>query len=350
MNKIIKHVCNGLKIRTQNLLDLPIKPKYVDFEITEYCNSKCKHCNIWSRKKKGDDMTLAQIEKAFNDPFMRDMEYIVLTGGEPTMRKDLLDIYLTLHKCCPKATLQLSTNGILPKRVLEITRAVLEKGIRFDVGISLDGYGKDHDDMRGIPGNFKSVDYLVDEFKKLKKQYKNFDFCLGMTVSDLTVDKYDSLKKYANEKKVFLEHAWYQQSPYYGNENQEIKLSKIKIKKIVEKMPETPRKELWLKDIQGKPIKFECYALRTFFVLKNNGDVVPCLTYSDVVAGNITKQSFRKIFTSQRAKELKKNVVKKCPGCLNTWGYSWSAASHMTPFMSYYLRHPKVLFQEMKKK
>src|SRR5437868_857858 len=75
--------------------------------ITTYrCDSRCSMCHIWKNPTHPDyeiDLeTLAKLPTGF--------DYINITGGEPTIRKDLPDICRLLN---PKTkTLEISTNGL----------------------------------------------------------------------------------------------------------------------------------------------------------------------------------------------------------------------------------------------
>lgn len=350
MNKILRSIKYSLKINGRDLFNKPIKPRMVEFDLTKICNSRCQYCDIWKCTKIGTELTLEQIEKTFSDPMLSDVEIIIVTGGEPTTRPDLLQVYETLHKCLPNATLQLSTNAILKDRVIDIVKQVLAKGIKFEVGISLDGVGKDHDEVRRVPGNFDNVNYVINELALLKKQYPDLlSVCLGMTVSDLTVDKHQSIETYAKLKGLHLEYAWVEQTPFYANANTKIDVTKNRILEIVDKLPEGPRKEMWKKDIRGKSIRFKCYSLKTFFVLRYDGGIAPCLHYYDDVIGNVKDQTFTEIWTGEKANALRNGLIKNCKGCLNTWAFAESNMAEFWPYAKYYLTHPKTLLKELKK-
>lgn len=84
---------------------------------------------------------------------------IVLTGGEPLMRTDL--------EKCGRAIYDMEfpwgmvSNGrLLTRRRLD---ALLEAGIH-TATISLDGFEKDHEWMRGVPGSFKTASDAVKMF------------------------------------------------------------------------------------------------------------------------------------------------------------------------------------------
>lgn len=295
-------------------------------------------------------MTTEEIKKAFDDSILKDVEYIVVTGGEPTLRSDLKEVYDILHKACPKATLQLSTNGLLPFRVIDAAQHCLKEGMKFDVGISLDGIGKAHDEIRGRKGNFQEVEAVIYQLKLLQEDYPDqMNICLGMTISSLTTPKnYEMIKTFAKVSGLPLEYAWVEQTPYYDNDNKELGISKEGTELIVKDLPDSKRKEDWLRDINGKSIRFDCFALRTFFVLKYNGEIAPCLHYYNKTIGNVKEQSISQILSSDRCKNIKKYCVKRCDGCLNTWAYAESHMAKLTPYMRYYLTHPRALKRDMK--
>lgn len=350
MKNLFKPILYSAKVRTRDILGLPIKPRMIEFDLTKICNSRCQYCDIWKCNKVGKELSVGEIKHIFSDPILSEVQIVIVTGGEPTTRTDLIDVYKTIHDCIPNATLQLSTNAILKDRVIEVVTECLKYGIVFEVGISIDGVGKDHDEVRRVPGNFESVNYVVDKLNKLKEIYPNMlSVNLGMTVSDLTVDKHVDIECYALKKNLHLEYAWIEQTPFYDNKDKEINVTKNNIALLVNNLPEGPRKEFWLRDVKGKSIRFKCYALKTFFVLRFDGGVAPCLKYYDNIIGNVRQQSIGDILTSYQAKFVKRNVIKPCPGCLNTWAFAESNMAHLNNYIKYYITHPKVFIKELKK-
>ena len=97
----------------------------------------------------------------------QNVEVVNVTGGEPTLRKDLLEVIQaivepleTLH------TLSLQTHGLNPllvkRRIGPIVEWIRDLGrsgrnLHLDINISLDGPDGIHDEVRGMSGAFKSV-------------------------------------------------------------------------------------------------------------------------------------------------------------------------------------------------
>ena len=52
----------------------------------------------------------------------------------------------------------------------ECVKKLDDAGLEVIVGISLEGVGKQHDDVRGVIGNFKKVDRLVDYLVKYRDE------------------------------------------------------------------------------------------------------------------------------------------------------------------------------------
>lgn len=178
-------------------LDNPLKPRWLWFGITDRCNSQCTYCNIWRTEPTKDVLTPKEIEKTLSDPLFRDVEYILNSGGEPTLRHDLEEIILIEHTVLPKARIQLSTNGLLPERVIDVVKFAVKHDINIDVGTSLDAIGEKYDSIRGVKGNFKKVDWLLHELVALRKNYGDkTSVNFGFTLIDRTLPSLEEVRAY----------------------------------------------------------------------------------------------------------------------------------------------------------
>src|SRR4030065_2807521 len=137
-----------------------LKPQWLWFGVTDKCNSRCSHCSIWNQKPTAKPLSTQEIEKTCSDPLLKEGRYVKNSGGEPVVRNDIKEIILIEHKTLPKARLQLSTNGLLPERAIDVVEMAMEDGIKLDVGISLDGMGDRDDNIRGVAGNFQKIHRL----------------------------------------------------------------------------------------------------------------------------------------------------------------------------------------------
>jgi len=309
------------------------KLKRLWIETTDLCNSRCKMCSIWKTKVSKRNLDY----NVLGNPLFKHVDYLLNSGGEPSLC-DLKSILLLEHNLLPKATLQVSTNGLLPDRVLDAVESVLESGAIVDVGISLDGIGEEHDQIRGVPGNFEKVNYLVHSLEDFKERNSS---CLRVTVGSIltpeTARRTDKLLDYAKTNKVAFIWHWPNKSAFYNNDDLNLNPSKdidILTQAICKAFPDDIYRECWLNSLHGIAPVFDCYALRSFAVLKCNGDIAPCLSLWDKSIGNIMKDDPSKVWNSKEY-DCMRERVHDCGmhGCLNSWGFAWSLKDAYFPLL-----------------
>ena len=66
------------------------RPILTVFDVTKLCNERCPMCNIW--KEKSVDMTLEEIRAKARELHKFGVGYVFLQGGEPLIRRDIIDI------------------------------------------------------------------------------------------------------------------------------------------------------------------------------------------------------------------------------------------------------------------
>lgn len=341
----VKSTISGFKNLILRSTTELLKPTQIVYMITDRCNSRCVHCNIWRKEPAKNPLTPKEVEEVFSEDLFKDVKYVLCTGGEPTIRNDLEDIILSIHKALPKATIQLSTNGLLPDRVIEVVKTAIKHDISFDVGVSLDGIGEEHDKIREVKGNFEKADRLIHELVKLRKSHKDkLHIAAGIVLSDLTLHSLEEVRKYAKGLNINLTEAWYNEALFYDNIGANVFSNQLI--EAVESQPTSPLQEIWLKALKGKSIKFPCFAMFTFCVLKCSGDIVPCLNLWDIKAGNVRESSPTAIWHSADAKRARR-VVKNCQGCLNEWGVGWSLSTSFYPILLFYLKHPRMIMEKL---
>ena len=112
--------------------------------LTYRCDSRCSMCHIWQHptlpKSEVSVETLSKLPSGF--------DYLNLTGGEPTLRRDLMEVVDVLY---PKAmTTEISTNGLHAKRLVPIVKKYPDIKIR----ISVEGFEATNDSIRGEEDGF----------------------------------------------------------------------------------------------------------------------------------------------------------------------------------------------------
>lgn len=187
-------------------------PVCLTFSVTNLCQSKCRTCLIWQRYRihRSDwrhELRLDEIERIFAS-VRQPIYFLNLSGGEPTIRKDLPEIIRASLTTLRPRIVHLPTNAIAPARVEQSVRRSLEYmdelGWRhpFTVKPSLDGVGKDHDEIRGVPGNFERVLETVRRLKALREEYPNLHVELGTVISKFNLDKVDEITAFVQQLDV----------------------------------------------------------------------------------------------------------------------------------------------------
>lgn len=115
-------------------------------------NMVVHNCNIWEIKPK-DELRIEEIREfaAKNNYF----KWIELTGGEPFLRSDIVEIARAFAESSKDLYLMtMPTNSLCnPETEIGRIKEILSLGIpRVAITISLDGHKELHDKIRGIPG------------------------------------------------------------------------------------------------------------------------------------------------------------------------------------------------------
>jgi MoaA/NifB/PqqE/SkfB family radical SAM enzyme len=275
---------------------------------------------------------------ALRSPLFKKVEYIINSGqGEPTLT-DLKQVLLTEHEVLPKATLQVSTNGILHDKVVDAVLPVLRQGAQIDVGISLDGVGEAHDRVRGVPGNFECVNTLILDLLRVKKTYPCLNVTVGSTLTDHTVEHTQDLVDYAHKMGVTFMWHWFNQSSFYGNvQAPQPKDAEALSEAVRAVVPKGLYRDFWLQSFSGETPSFQCFALQSFCVIKCDGEIVPCLSKWNRSIGNVKDADPLTLWHSGLAKERRREVS-TCAGCLNSWGCGWSLQTEYFRVLKYAMK------------
>jgi len=137
------------------------RPRLVNLEVTKLCNAGCDFCDYWQTKHEERLSDYSPVIKKIN-PLA-----VVITGGEPMLRKDLPDIVRQVKSSSIYIFTSMVTKGDL--LTVEKAEELFDAGLD-QIAISLDFNGNKHDTYRGIEGLW---DHLSDLLPKLGKRFKS---------------------------------------------------------------------------------------------------------------------------------------------------------------------------------
>lgn len=187
------------------------KVKDAVIAITYSCNSRCRMCNIWKREGEKTGLTGSDFKQ-----LPETLLSVNISGGEPFLHPDILGIIRTIQKRCPKASVIISSNGFATELILEKVEKILKFFPDLGVAISLDGVGRVHDEIRGIPEGYAKVLKTIHGLKKLGVKNLKIGFTLGDYNTEELKKVYQLSKDLGLEFSLAVVHS---SENYFGKEN-----------------------------------------------------------------------------------------------------------------------------------
>jgi len=175
--------------------------------ITNRCNAKCEHCFYWDELNKNvDEMTLEDYEVLAKN-FQNDVNQVIITGGEPFLRKEIDEISKFFLNNKNIHSLNFITNGVLPDRIEEKVEKIMKyasRNTRILVNVSIDGLEDLHDKIRRVPGIFKKCLDTIERLKKIKSKYQNLQISALTTLSKDNLFQFKDINNFVeNELKIY---------------------------------------------------------------------------------------------------------------------------------------------------
>jgi MoaA/NifB/PqqE/SkfB family radical SAM enzyme len=139
--------------------------------VTSRCNAFCKTCFYWQELNRPGDLTLEQIQKVSRTmPLVTDLW---LSGGEPSLRRDLPEIIDSFVRNNGVSRVIIPTNGLAKPLVHRIVDSALGDHSHLDLylNVALDGYGETHDSIRAVPGHWEKTLDCIESLYPLKDKY-----------------------------------------------------------------------------------------------------------------------------------------------------------------------------------
>ena len=307
------------------------KPYLVALNLTKRCNLKCDHCYLDATTKLGGGHDELSTEECFRliDQIAEVNPgcLLVITGGEPLVRPDILDI--ARHAVEHRFMVVFGTNGMMITD--EVAKELVEIGV-MGVGISIDSLDPEkHNAFRGLPGafegalngieackrnglqfqihfsaqpmNYQELPAVIDWAHDLGAKVLNVFFMVctgrGEELTDITPEQYEEVLGYLVECQDKYQDMLVRArcAPHFK-------------RLAYEKDPYSP-----ITKAQGY-MGGGCLAGTNYARVTPNGDLTPC-PYMPLSAGNVREQSFvnlwehSEIFNSFRYPHLKG----KCGDC-----------------------------------
>lgn len=319
--------------------NLEVKGPYlreVHLDITSRCNLKCRHCYQEPYLQPCvKEMTTDQIKELIRQMEALNVCRLVISGGEPFLRKDLVDLiyYALLHDIVVPTVF---TNGTVLNEHLE---RILRIDKPMTLAISLDGDTAESNDFIRGSGSFDKTITFLQRIAQARKggaktkvvidtmmHQRNFRHLQNMYqfLMDLDVDRWrvalprDQGSFSANQgliaapvPSVLDEYegfiSWYIQSGRVMS-NMAVQIESFFRSNMLE------GRELTVFSPEAKCCAYKTQAM----AIKPNGDVAACTAFTNLSVGNVSEASIADIWRSdqmQSIKDIKISSVQECVDC-----------------------------------
>lgn len=310
-------------------------PSMVTFIVTWRCNLRCFMCDVW-KKTDHDDMTPAEAQAIFRQ--MPRLDTLRLTGGEPFLRRDFLELVESILQVTSPTVLHITTAGVMYERIIEFVKAVGSP--KLHLKMSIDAVGDRHDEIRGYRGLYNKSLRTLRTLADLRSKY-GFYLGVNQTITDRNWDQIIPLREAMAELGVGVHYAiatdhytLYRLNTVKENEKpnmRSVSMSDFTPEQLqhifdeldrrdgVNDIPEWMVQRYYLHGLKNRLLhqvespKPQCIELHNHMRLMPNGDVMTCVYYP-VVVGNLRRESLEDVWFGEAIKP-QRDVVRKCPGC-----------------------------------
>jgi sulfatase maturation enzyme AslB (radical SAM superfamily) len=334
----------------------PLHPTVFIFHCTFVCDARCEMCSNWTRGNRKEDMTLAQIEKAFSSNLWKDIENASLSGGEPTTRNDMVDICRVMIDKFPKLRkLTLNTTGITHHRAIpmltKLVQLCQERNVIFSTRVSIDGVGDMHGSVRNVRNAFEKAGKTIAAMQELQKTYR-FNFGISSTIFSKNLDDAENILAWAKKEKLDIVFNMVRFT--------EAMLGNADLAATVRPLgPEEQRMRTFFMDrvrqdpvLDGQNYIYMHYAdmiangyhrtapcpFQTQGIMLNpNGDLFFC--ENSQVIGNVTTEDAEALYFKAESQAHRREIRdQQCPTCLSPCQMNVAAIKQVVPYARFLVR------------
>ncbi len=322
-----------------------VRPHRVKFQLTNGCNARCLHCNLYLIKP---DVLKSEIVlktlKIIKSMGCREVDF---TGGEPTLHPDFLKF--VKYSNTLGLTVKINSNGYLIDNYC--AERLVSYGIR-EVAISIDSHCPEkHNQRRRLDDGWERAMGAIQNLDKYKKKYNSKAKIVVYSIINknnyIDTPKILDLKKVANYDEInFI--------PIKNKENKKDFLSRGELKDFYDRVRPILLKKYSKYGFTGiyrtvsDPFELErhgnnflsattgglytkkiyqnisCVVPCFYAYIISDGSVTPCCVaphhlHKDLIMGNINKSDFDSIWNSKRfvgfRKKLRKPSFSICSCC-----------------------------------
>ena len=313
-----------------------MNPTSTVIAITSQCNSHCVMCDIWKNKSK-DNLPPSEILKLPSS-----LTDINITGGEPFLHPQLIQIIKNVQSACPKSQIIINTNGFQSKKIIEISTELVKLDPKIGIRVSLDGFGHLHSQLRGTKNSWVKSTTTLRLLQKIG--IKNLG--VSFTIMKKNTSHLLPIFEFCHQNNFQLSLTLASSSPiYFGSDKISLRPQDINLKDIISARLKSTNPKEWLRAyFDNELAKYNrthhrplpCYAGQNSFYLDPQANIYVCHLH-DWILGNLQQSSFRSIWSKTKKYQT---AVSHCQDC-------WMVCS-FKPSLKYNLA--QIIFSTLKLK
>lgn len=303
-----------------------VELRMVAWEVTRSCNLSCAHCRASSQKGPYlGELSTEECFKVIDEIVSFASPVIILTGGEPLLRKDIFEI--AEYGKNRGLTMVMAPNGTL--LTAENVAKIIKSGIK-RISVSLDGPNAvSHDNLRQVTGAFNTAIAGIKEAKKAGLRFQ-----INSTITKRNVALITALMDLAVELGARAHHIFLLVPTGRGKDMQSDELSAPEYEETLKFLAQRIKKSaieikvtcaphfnrlLLQQDVQlGASLRGRgCMGGISFCFISHLGDLAPC-GYLEIKCGNVRDLGFKKAWLDSEVFNNLRDFSKykgKCGGC-----------------------------------
>jgi len=267
-------------------------------------------CNIWQLTP-GEEMASDEYRKLPGT--LRDVN---VTGGEPFLRDDIVEIVRIINEVCGRPRIVVSTNGFERRRIMHAAPELMRLGRNVGLAVSLDGIGEKHDEIRGVEGGFEKALGTLKQLRTIG--YRNVR--VAFTAQRSNVKHLGAVYDLSRQFGYQFTTSVAQNSEFYFStaDNQTVdpldldgELRYVMRKELLSSSPKRWLRAYFYNGVLRYNVARErllgCTAGSDSFFMDPAGSVYPCLTL-DRPMGNLRASNFDAIWNSEKARAIRREV------------------------------------------
>jgi len=333
---MLKHLAGGLKAGLrQPLIEINrrrrrvVKPLFLHWAVTWRCNSRCIMCDTWKSEATDpatgrEELGPAELDAILTRDagFLSQVRKLGLTGGEPFVRGDLVELIRVWRRRLPGARVSLVSNGLMPGRILAGLEEIRSFHPELVFSVSLDGVGQVHDKVRGVPGAFDKALATIKGALKL-----GFTVTSGMTVSSVNHDQISPLSTLLAEMGVDFSCNLPERGANFHSAGPAMELNDQELERVradLEPFGHHYYMDQVRGSLEGKKRTLPCYSGFTSYFLTPFGDVNVCNLLGSPL-GSLRERPFAEIADAPETWRVRREL--ECCTCWSQCEVKNAAAS-----------------------